>query len=119
VVGLVAHSIVAACGGGAKSSGANANEPVASKTWEDGPPPAPAADAKLSEAECTKLFDHIVALMQAGMPPDEWAQGKDDLAQEREGMIKDCQDGETTRTQFNCLMAASALPQVKDCVPQQ
>src|SRR6185369_16060439 len=88
-VGLLAGALALAsgCGGAAKSSGAN--EPVASKSWEDGPAPdaAPAPDAKLSESECTQLFDHIAKLMQEGMPPDEWAANKDDLAAERATMI--------------------------------
>ena len=116
---FLAGSLALACGGGAKSTGAN--EPTASKSWEDGPAPdaAPAPDAKLSERECTQLFDHIAKLMQEGMPPDEWAAGKDDLAAERATMIQDCQDGETTRLQYTCLMRAGALAQVKDCVPQE
>jgi hypothetical protein len=116
---LLSVCALAACGGGAKSSGAN--EPTASKTWQDGPAPAatPAPDAKLTEGECTQLFDHIVKLMQEGMPPDEWAAGKDDLAAERPTMIQDCQDGETTRVQYTCLVHASTLAQLKDCVPQE
>ena len=93
-------------------------EPVAPNGPSEAPP-AEDPDAKLSEAECTQLFDHIVELMQAGMPPDEWAAGKDDLAAERPNMIKECQDGETTRAQYKCLMAAKQLNAVKDCVPQQ
>ena len=34
-------------------------------------------------------------------------------------MIKDCQEGETTRAQHACLMRAKELSAVKDCVPQQ
>jgi hypothetical protein len=116
---VAAAALASACGGGAKSTGAT--EPVASRTWEDGPAPAatPAPDAKLDERECTELFDHIVKLMQEGLPADEWAAGKDDLAAERTTMIQDCQDGETTRVQYTCLMHATALAQVKDCVPQK
>jgi hypothetical protein len=104
---------------GACHGGQGASDPLAKKQYVDGPAPdaAPAPSEKLSEAECSGLFDHLVKLMQEGMPPDEWAAGKDDLAAEREGMIKDCQDGETTRAQYDCLMRASELAQIPDCVP--
>ncbi len=105
-----------ACGGGGKG----ADEPLGKKQHVDGPPPggAPAADAKLSAAECTGLFEHIVALLEKGLPPDQWEAGKQDLAAERDRMIKDCQEGETTRAQYDCMMRAAELSQIPDCVPQ-
>ena len=109
-----------ACGGGGKPP---SNEPVASKEWQDGPPPAdaaPAEDAPLTMAECQQLFEHVVELMRAGMPPDEWAAGKEDLEQGRDEMITGCfAEKRVSRVQYRCMLAASALEQLKDCVPQE
>jgi hypothetical protein len=104
---------LAACG---RSNKPPTGDPVAAKQSQDGP--APAAKPSLSEAECTELFDHLAKLMQEGMPPDEWAAGKDELAAERDSVIKECQNGDTTRAQYECMMKAERLEQVKSCVPQ-
>ena len=112
---LTLLAALGACGGGK-----GASDPIAKKQFVDGPPPADAAppvSTKLSEAECGGLFDHLAQLMHEGMPADEWAAGKDDLAAERDGMIKDCQEGETTRAQYECLMRATTLNDIPDCVP--
>jgi hypothetical protein len=107
-----------ACGGGHKDT----SDPVAAKQHEDGPAPAatPAAPTgPLTEAECTKLFDHVAALMQKDMPPDEWAAGKDELAAQRGEMIQDCQGGNLSRTQYDCVMRATTIQAFPDCVPAQ
>ncbi len=115
---VVVTAVSGACGG---SKHGGSGEPVASRQWQDGPPPTDAAPAqgKLSEAECTTLLDHIAKLMEEGMPPDEWKAGKDDLAADRARLIKECQEGETTRAQYNCLIRVEQLNGVKDCVPQK
>jgi hypothetical protein len=106
-------ALCAACAGSKHEK--STSEPIAAQVYDDHPAPAPAA--KLSEAECTRLFDHVAELMEKGMPPEEWTAGKDDLAAERPGMIKDCQDGETTRVQLDCMMAAGDLAGLGKCVP--
>lgn len=102
---------VAACGGSSKPP----SEPIGKQVHEDGPPPAPTAPANLTAEECSGLFDHLALLMEKGLPPEEWATGKDELAASREQLIQECQAGEVTRSQYECMMRAQDLPAVNDC----
>jgi hypothetical protein len=104
---------LAACG----PSGKPPSEPIGKQVHEDGPPPDAAPPAALTAEECGGLLDHLALLMEKGMPPEEWAAGKDELAANRDQFIKACQDGELTRASYECMLRAQDLPALKDCAP--